>query len=44
MWQLGCFIYEALLGESPFKADDPIELYEKILYKNTNFNLEGDAY
>lgn len=26
MWQLGCFIYELCLGESPFKSDDPIDL------------------
>ena len=39
-WQLGCFIYELLIGESPLKAADPIDLYENILYKSPNWNVE----
>jgi len=36
-WQLGCLVYELLSGVSPFEAKDPLEMYEKILYKEPDY-------
>merc|ERR1711988_1460666 len=36
-WALGVLIYELVAGIPPFYADDPMEVYEKILSSNMTF-------
>lgn len=37
-WCLGCLIYEMVNGSPPFEAENRMELFENILYKNPNFS------
>ena len=36
-WCLGIFIYELFMGFGPFNDDDPMEIYQKILYDNVKY-------
>lgn len=42
-WTLGILLYELLLGESPFEASTPYELYTKIIAKEAEFPKEMDS-
>lgn len=36
-WCVGILIYELLLGVGPFTADEPMDIYENILYSKPRF-------
>jgi len=42
-WTLGILLYELLLGESPFEASTPYELYAKIISKEAEFPKDMDS-
>ena len=39
-WCLGIFIYEMLLGQTPFADEDPLKIYEKALKAKIKFPHE----
>lgn len=36
-WAFGILIFEMLAGQPPFCADDPMEIYQKILRNKVNY-------
>mmetsp|Transcript_27101 Transcript_27101/g.83506 ORF Transcript_27101/g.83506 Transcript_27101/m.83506 type:complete len:459 (+) Transcript_27101:368-1744(+) len=43
-WALGVLMYELVAGSPPFYADDPMEVYEKILSGNMSFPSHFGKY
>lgn len=43
-WALGVLMYELVAGTPPFYADDPMEVYEKILSGNMSFPSHMSKY
>ncbi|KAI8060310.1 camp-dependent protein kinase A [Gongronella butleri] len=38
-WSFGVLIYELTVGKAPFHADNPVDMYEKILQGNVRYQL-----
>ncbi len=36
-WSLGVFIYEIMIGNTPFSAPSPMEMYKKIIREEYEF-------
>ena len=43
-WALGILIYEMLAGYPPYYAENPFEIYQKILKANLEFPRHFDVY
>lgn len=42
-WSVGIFVYEMLVGETPFYADSLLGTYNKIMYHENNLSFPDEA-